>query len=65
LAGVVVLTAAIGLASAPAAAASQYTLTIGPAGAMEYLAINARGDILGLGAEPGAVRKVAVFELIP
>jgi probable HAF family extracellular repeat protein len=47
----------LGIASAPIAAAatpSQFTLTIGPAAAMEYLAINTQGDILGLGVEPGA-----------
>ncbi len=36
-------------------AAPTFTLAQGPAGTTEYHAINARGDIIGIGAEPGAV----------
>lgn len=40
-------------ASATPAAAPQYKLVLGPANSGEYVGINSRGDIVGIGVQPG------------
>ncbi|GAA4230023.1 hypothetical protein GCM10022254_23820 [Actinomadura meridiana] len=43
-----------GAVTAAQAAVPHYTLTIGPAAAQRYTGINDRGDIIGVGQQPGA-----------
>jgi hypothetical protein len=53
LAGILTAATAPAPTAATAATPTQFKLIIGPAAA-NYLAINAQGDILGMGSEPGA-----------
>ncbi|QXJ22584.1 hypothetical protein AGRA3207_003608 [Actinomadura graeca] len=46
--------AATAVHAAAHAAAPHYTLTVGPAEAQRYTGINDRGDIIGVGRQPGA-----------